>query len=125
MSDIKPIFPPSKAQPLDELFDQMRGQIDLDTTNKMMVEMDPKNQLRSNKSVAKTLYALAQAKEGRELLEWLCDLTVRRVDMSPALNIEQAAMAHERMKERFGLMMMITQAIDDGQKIAESEKETT
>ena len=118
----KPIFPPSQAMPLDSLFDQMRGEIDLNTLGKMMGQPVTEDGLSTNKSVAKFLYGMSKQAGGREVLEWLCDLTVRRVDMSPSKSFEEAALAHARAQERAYLMMMITKAIHDGQKLAEAEK---
>ncbi|MBL4768035.1 MAG: hypothetical protein JKY94_10025 [Rhodobacteraceae bacterium] len=125
MSEAKPIFPPSKAVPLDDLYEDMRQRIDLEGIDAMMIEMDPQGDGSINDGVAMFLYGMAVQPQGKKVLEWFCDLTVRRFDMARPASLEQAAMDHCRQQERNALMMMICAAVVKGQKLAESKEETT
>lgn len=119
MNSINPAHKPKDALPLDVMLEKMGG-MDMDDIAKMINGEGASGQV--NRDVAIAMYYISQSENLKIVVEWLADLTVRRMTIEPGETIEKNALAFERLKERRFLMMMFAQAINEGQQIAEKAK---
>ncbi|MEM7067928.1 MAG: hypothetical protein AAF478_03515 [Pseudomonadota bacterium] len=115
-----PVFGAAQQQPVDEIFDRLRDTVSTNT-EELLAGLHAGPQISTPPVAAKILFGLSQSKDGRELLEFLCNLTVRRTDGKFASTIEEAALLHARKQERDYIMLHIAKAIEDGKKIVEQE----
>lgn len=118
MSDEQPIFGPREAVTLDGMM-KSAGLEGWDMLEKLL---DPKGEMQGElentaKSVAPLIYGLALSSEGREILEWLCDITVRRPTFIHGMGIEQAALYAANREGQAGVIFTILKAIKTGQEI--------
>ncbi|MBO6816517.1 MAG: hypothetical protein JJ891_16805 [Rhizobiaceae bacterium] len=125
MMDTKPLLPPKTTLSVDDLLSRSNAAgPDLDQASNIMSLADPGKASSVSPTVAKYLYGLSQSEQGRAVLEFLCDITVRRLETGALASIEAEALAMARVKERNSIFMMIAGAVNEGQRLALSEKQT-
>jgi len=125
MSDAQPLFGPRQAVTLDGMLEKA-GLGGWDWLEKLV---DPSGQAGGGeletaaKKIAPLLYGLALTTEGREILEWLCDLTVRRQHFVPGATVEQAGIYAIARGSQDGLVFLILKTIRTGQDLAKGRDE--
>ena len=117
-----PVFGSRQQQPIDQIFERLRGSVSTNVED-LLAGLNPETQISSPPIVAKVLFGLSQTREGKEVLEFLADLTVRRVEGRFSSSIEEAALSHARKQERDFIMLQIAKAIEDGKKLVTQEGE--
>lgn len=116
----EPVFGPRQALPLDLVMAQSEDRpwdfLDrlLDPRGGRAAELE-----NSATRIGPLVYRLALSREGREILEWLCDITVRRPHFIAGMGIEQAALYGASREGQDGVVFALLKAARQGQDIEE------
>jgi len=112
-----PIFGAKDAMSVESLMESVRNSTDLENLDAMFGDFNKGKPHNVPENTALFLYRMQQTVSGREFLEWLADVTVRNYDPMPQDSMEQMAIFAISKQKDLQLMMMICQAIADGEKL--------
>jgi len=115
-----PQFGKRQAQPLDMMLDQIAGPgfVGLD---KLMEPSIQRDRLQPDDEVAKTLAKLILYKGGRDVIEWLMDISLRQHFTSQGKSCEEVALQAKQKEGIDGFAAVILAAIVRGQQLLEGE----
>lgn len=120
MSD-GPQFGPRQAQPLDMMVKQAGGG-GFSGLEKLMNPVIEPGELQPADEVARTLAKLLLYPGGREVIEWMCDISVRQPFKSHGVSLEEVALRAKQKEGIDGLMTAILAAIAHGQKLLDQQE---
>ncbi|MEO1110103.1 MAG: hypothetical protein AAFX90_19490 [Pseudomonadota bacterium] len=117
-----PQFGPRQAQPLDLMLKQAGGSGFAGIEKLMNLVIQP-DKLQPADEVAKTLAKLVAYPGGREVIEWILDISVRQRFQAQGQSIEEVALRAKQKEGIDGLAAAILAAIAHGQKLLEERQE--
>lgn len=113
-----PVFSRRDAQPLDLLLKQAGGD-GFKGIEKLMKPVFERQPLQPSDEVARTLARLVSYQGGREVIEWMMDISVRQPFRTKGETLEAVAM-HAKQKEAIdGFAAVLLAAIAHGQTLLE------
>jgi len=104
------------AKPLDLLEQGIAGG-GWDALEQLMLPQEMKAAYQPSDTVAKYLYGLSQTAQGREIVEWLMDITVRQPVRITGSTIEETALRAATLQGIHGVGETILKAIAAGEKL--------
>ena len=117
-----PQFGPRQAQPLDLMLKQAGGS-GFAGIEQLMNPVVQKGKLQPADQVATTLAKLVTYPGGREVIEWMMDISVRQRLQTHGLSIEEVALRAIKKEGIDGFAAAILAAISHGQKLLEEGQE--
>ena len=105
------------ALPLDLLEQGVAGQGWDEFEKKLLLPKEHVDRFEPNERVAKILYAISRSADGRELVEWLMDVTLRQSVRITGDTIEQTALRAAQLQGIHGVGEVILQAMAKGEKL--------
>lgn len=118
-----PMIPSRVAQPLDNMLANTDGFLDIDDAIKKIGGMRSVAEYKPVDRVAERFYQLYQEPVGRELIEWLFELTSRAPMPLIENGFEHAALLAAKTQARQGVGKVIAAAICEGEQIYNRKKE--
>jgi hypothetical protein len=115
----EPFIAPRVAQPLDLLEQSVAGG-GWESLEELFAPM-PEAELQPSDQVAMLLYGL-YISQGRELIEWLMDITIRQPLRATGITIEQTALMTATRQGINGVGEAVLKAIAKGKELAEKPK---
>lgn len=121
----QPLFGPRQAQPLDDILRQSEA-LDLD---ELMAKLDPSGRMKpdeldvESEKMAPIALALAMSDDGRQFLEWLADLTVRRPYSVRGMPLMEAGTYARGRDMQNGVFFAIAKAIAAGEAQIKAARE--
>ncbi len=114
----KAVFSQRDAQPLDQVMDQLRNRVDI---NGVMAAEDEIGIGPVPPEVATFFFGLTQTPTGQQVLEFLCDVAIRRHRGAVPATLEAKAMTQVAREEGEFLIAMIAAAAEQGRLMSEQE----
>lgn len=118
MSD--PMMPRRAAMPIEQLLAGTDEMLDVDKMIEKLAPAQAGQNFRPTDDLMKVMYLFFGTVEGKQIFEWLMDLTVRapypHVNGS---NFEQAAIAAAKHQSRCGVGEVILEAVAQGKRLLE------
>lgn len=113
-----PAFAPRQAQPLDAMLARAGGEgwSGLEDLFRPHVASQP---MQPSDAVARNLASLAATKGGREIIEWLMDITLRVPLRVTGTSLEETALRAAQRQGINGVAEAVLAAIAHGQKLTE------
>lgn len=113
-----PVFGERSALPFDDLLRNSKGWDDLNELLPQLAEAP----LRPSDTVAKNMANLARTKGGRDMLEWIMDITLRAPYHVTGKTIEETALNSATRQGINGVAEAILNAIKHGEDLLEKGK---
>lgn len=104
------------AQPLDLLSQGVAGQ-GWEDFERLLLPKELMQRFEPNERVARLLFALSRSVDGRELVEWLMDITLRQPLRITGSSIEETALRGATLQGIHGVGEVILQAMAKGEKL--------
>lgn len=118
MSD--PMMPRRAAMPLEDMLAGTHDVLDIEKLIEKMAPAQVGHSFRPSEDLMKVIYLLFGTAEGKQIFEWLMDLTLRapypHIDGS---GFEQAAIAAAKHQARAGIGEVILEAVANGKRLLE------
>jgi len=105
------------ALPLDLLEQGAAGQGWEEFEKKLLLPKEHVDRFEPSDRVARILYELSRSAGGREIVEWLMDITVRQSVRVTGSTIEQTALRAATLQGIHGVGEVILQAMAKGEKL--------
>lgn len=116
-----PVFGSREAQPLDHLLESADPWADIEQMFKPHLVDKP---LQPSDQVAKNLAQMARHQSGREILEYLMDITVRQPLRITGKDFQETALLSATRQGINGVGEVILNAIKQGEDLLQQGKET-
>ena len=117
-----PVFSRREAQPLDRLIASAGGEGWAGLDKLLEPALAKRQSCEPGDDIKKALAVMARAGQGRAVIEWLMDITVRAPFRVTGATVEETAMRASNRQGIEGVAEAVLAAIADGERLLSEER---